>query len=77
MNPVTGMIMNISELKKVIEVCPYKVIEVCPYKVMQYVHIKACQMLTLFIYVWQVAIMEPLDHRNLDKDVQYFADKVR
>ncbi|KAL5470722.1 hypothetical protein EMCRGX_G028731 [Ephydatia muelleri] len=41
-DPKTGMILNIDELRKAME----------------------------------VAIMEPLDHRHLDKDVPYFADHV-
>ncbi|XP_039595612.1 6-pyruvoyl tetrahydrobiopterin synthase [Polypterus senegalus] len=41
-DPVTGMIMNITDLKKCIE----------------------------------MAVMKPLDHKNLDKDVPYFANVV-
>uniref|UniRef100_A0A0V0GC55 6-pyruvoyltetrahydropterin synthase n=1 Tax=Triatoma dimidiata TaxID=72491 RepID=A0A0V0GC55_TRIDM len=39
---VTGMVMNITDLKKSIDKC----------------------------------VMEPMDHKHLDKDVPYFADKV-
>ncbi|XP_041076867.1 6-pyruvoyl tetrahydrobiopterin synthase [Polyodon spathula] len=41
-DPATGMVMNITDLKEYIE----------------------------------MAVMEPLDHKNLDKDVPYFADVV-
>lgn len=41
-SPVTGMVMNITDLKDTIE----------------------------------KSVMEPMDHKHLDKDVPYFADKV-
>ena len=42
-DPVTGMVMNISDLKKIIK----------------------------------TQVMDQLDHKNIDKQVDYFRDKVR
>ena len=61
-DPVTGMVMNIAELKKVIEVRQL----ICP----------VCVCVSSLFHV-QESVMKQVDHKHLDKDVPFFKNHVR
>ncbi|XP_064474570.1 6-pyruvoyl tetrahydrobiopterin synthase-like isoform X1 [Ornithodoros turicata] len=60
-DPTTGMVINITDVKQLIKESPAT---------------NLTPIITAFTALFQDAIMDVLDHKNIDEDVPYFKDKV-
>ncbi|XP_015153785.1 6-pyruvoyl tetrahydrobiopterin synthase isoform X2 [Gallus gallus] len=65
-DPVSGMVINLTDLKEYMQGRLYISVQTAAW----------CMLLEPGHFSLQQAIMEPLDHKNLDKDVPYFAEVV-
>eukprot|EP00076_Gallus_gallus_P011339 XP_004948195.1 6-pyruvoyl tetrahydrobiopterin synthase isoform X4 [Gallus gallus] len=66
-DPVSGMVINLTDLKEYMQGRLYISVQTAAW----------CMLLEPGHFSLQQAIMEPLDHKNLDKDVPYFAEHHR
>lgn len=83
-DPATGMVMNLADLKVVIQVsqsCAVHCLHVARGLVLSWPAVCSCVCALLSLHaphaLVQEAVLDVLDHRHLDKDVEYFRNRPR